>query len=1066
MSSTPPSAPRITLAPRSSNQTLEFKWAAPLDPGTIAGNPATITTYRMELRDTGGGLAYSHTVDGSIFYHKITGLTNGITYILYIDASNDNGVTYGPVASFRPFQAGNGVPLAPATVSVTPGGGNAYATVSWTAPSSLPDSTIFWYSIVSVSTNPSDPVIKRTANGLTQTSLYIPGLNPASSYRFSIRAVNCPGYGPPELTTQFGPTPQSTTDYVTDSVQNIGPDTNVTELTTFLSGWTAENPAPVDTVTEPSVLITTFVGTAAPGFDADTTYETTFVLLTDNVATVDTTALTSNSVLYFPMSPGTPISFVTPSATYSITTSSNTITIDGTTYNLGDYVTLGGTSFQVAFTGSAGLLVATPPPPPVTDMTDLGVLSGGTSSVATAVSSDGSIITGYGTISGGGTRMFTYQSGTMTQVDTSSYPTTNFFALGISGDGSILVGYSQASGSTSAFKYSSSSITTLNTLPSGSYAIAKAISSDGTVIVGISEESGVERAVAYYSSGTTPTNLDPYYDYAYSQATAASSDGSIVVGHGFSNNSGLMEAFYVSGGSLTAFGYIIGGYYTYATGVSADGTKIVGYFNDSDSSPSYQEGYIYNVGINSSQINAAANIPAYAAAGLNFTTITGISADGSTVVGYASSGINSSDARAFKYTVSGAVYTDLGTLSGYPTIAKAVSSDGSVIVGQSQTVSSATHAFKYQLPPGFVYSDQTNTVVIGYNGAIPNPLVVPEGVLEIGNNAFLGRTTLVSITFPTTLTNIGTSAFQGCTGLTSITIPDTVTSISNNTFQNCTGLASITLPNTLTSIGSYVFDGCTSVSTITIPDSVTFLGSRVFQSCSGLTSITLPSSLTSISEGVFYGCTSLSSFTVPSSVTSIDGFVFYGCSGLTSVTIPNAVTSIGVYAFNDCSQLSSITLPSNLTTLADGIFKGCGSLTSFTIPSTITTIGYEAFWGCTGLTSITIPSTVTSLGDNVFILCTSLTSITFQASVTNIGFYLFNTCTSLTSFTVPSNITLINAGAFGDCSNLATVVFPTSSAITIQSYSFTGTAITSVTVKTGSTIQDNAFPPGCTINYV
>ena len=39
--------------------------------------------------------------------------------------------------------------------------------------------------------------------------------------------------------------------------------------------------------------------------------------------------------------------------------------------------------------------------------------------------------------------------------------------------------------------------------------------------------------------------------------------------------------------------------------------------------------------------------------------------------------------------------TDLGTLGGTNSYANAVSGDGSVIVGQSQTAASTTHAFKY-----------------------------------------------------------------------------------------------------------------------------------------------------------------------------------------------------------------------------------------------------------------------------------------------------------------------------------------------------------------------------------
>jgi hypothetical protein len=202
-----PSAPIIRLAPRSSNQTLEFQWSPP-----ASGSP--ITGYEIDVVGSGGG---TFTTTGT--YYKVTGLTNGTLYTATVRAQNTNG--YGPTASFRPFAPGNGVPGQPATATAVSLDSYTSAMVSWTAPSSLPDSPIFWYVITSSSNNGSDPVIKRTANGLTQTSLKITGLNPLSTYTFNVQAVNCPGYGPARTTTSVGPPTKGSivysdgTDYLT-----------------------------------------------------------------------------------------------------------------------------------------------------------------------------------------------------------------------------------------------------------------------------------------------------------------------------------------------------------------------------------------------------------------------------------------------------------------------------------------------------------------------------------------------------------------------------------------------------------------------------------------------------------------------------------------------------------------------------------------------------------------------------------------------------------------------------------------------------------------------------------
>jgi hypothetical protein len=68
------------------------------------------------------------------------------------------------------------------------------------------------------------------------------------------------------------------------------------------------------------------------------------------------------------------------------------------------------------------------------------------------------------------------------------------------------------------------------------------------------------------------------------------------------------------------------------------------------------------------------------------------------------------------------------------------------------------------------------------------------------------------------VTSIGESAFLGCSSLESVTIPDSVTSIGENVFLLCTSLSSVTIGNGVTNIGYGTFNKCTSLRTVTIPD--------------------------------------------------------------------------------------------------------------------------------------------------------------------------------------------------------------------------------------------------------
>ena len=307
-------------------------------------------------------------------------------------------------------------------------------------------------------------------------------------------------------------------------------------------------------------------------------------------------------------------------------------------------------------------------------------------------------------------------------------------------------------------------------------------------------------------------------------------------------------------------------------------------------------------------------------------------------------------------------------------------------------------------------------------------LVIPEGVTEISDYAFIGCTELTSVTIPEGVTSIGEYAFFYCTRLTNIVIPKGVTTIADNAFEYCKRLASITIPDSVTRIGNYTFRKCTSLTSVTIPDSVTRVGSYAFYWCDSLTSVKMSKNITSISMSTFQYCSNLANVNIPNGVTLISSSAFYGCRKLTNITIPGSVRSISDFAFGDCRGLTSITIPDAVTVICGSVFSGCTGLKSVTLPSKVTEIRDHAFANCTVLTNIAIPDKVRKIENSAFKGCTGLTSITIPSEVLIIYDEVFKDCTKLSSiYCKPTKCPYLGDNVFDNISSYAQIYVPSAS---------------------------------------
>jgi len=212
----------------------------------------------------------------------------------------------------------------------------------------------------------------------------------------------------------------------------------------------------------------------------------------------------------------------------------------------------------------------------------LGVLPGGTFSVALDVSSDGNIIVGSSS-SSSGLQAFRWENNIMTGLGYLPGFTKESRANAVSSDGTIVVGYSKsAGGEKRAFRWENGVMTDIGCLSGGGYnVVANAISADGLVIVGQSDSNSGLQAFRWKDGVMVGLGFPP--GCTSSEAYGVSYDGSIVVGGYYRQNwqsfiwderHGLRGLEYVL---AMDYGVSVGaGNLEMATAISDDGTTIVG----------------------------------------------------------------------------------------------------------------------------------------------------------------------------------------------------------------------------------------------------------------------------------------------------------------------------------------------------------------------------------------------------------------------------------------------------------------------------------------------------------
>ena len=164
-----------------------------------------------------------------------------------------------------------------------------------------------------------------------------------------------------------------------------------------------------------------------------------------------------------------------------------------------------------------------------------------------------------------------------------------------------------------------------------------------------------------------------------------------------------------------------------------------------------------------------------------------------------------------------------------------------------------------------------------YGCANLTDVYLPEGVTNINKGAFLQCNALVRIHADPNNPNYrdmdgmlyskdGTCLIFCPNGLSDVTIPEGVTEIGTEAFADGDLLEQVHLPQSLQKIGSCAFSRSTKLATIALPENLAVIGEAAFSFCSALTTMIIPNSVNTIEGGSFQKCTALKWIQLPKAV--------------------------------------------------------------------------------------------------------------------------------------------------------------------------------------------------------
>lgn len=241
-----------------------------------------------------------------------------------------------------------------------------------------------------------------------------------------------------------------------------------------------------------------------------------------------------------------------------------------------------------------------------------------------------------------------------------------------------------------------------------------------------------------------------------------------------------------------------------------------------------------------------------------------------------------------------------------------------------------------------------------------NKLVIEDGVMGIGNNAFFVMNTLKGeLIIPDSVKRIGESAFRACSGFEGeLILPEGIKDVGTMAFYGAHGFSSLNLPSS--------FIGAPGLRMGGVLETNIHKDNKQFCSVDGVVFSKDMKKLIAFPEA------RTGSYTIPGTVENIEAYAFYE-SMLNEIVLPAGYTEdFKNSVFDNAENLESLNVNAdnekyrsfNGTVLTkDGktlIYIPKGKTGTYTVPETVETIAGSAF-NKTGLSEIIIPENVKTI---------------------------------------------------------------------------------------------------------